>query len=51
MCNCIGKAAGAISPFIFLPLYYQNDEVPFFILGILCLINAYVVTLLPIELT
>jgi hypothetical protein len=50
-CMGIGKVAGAISPFIFLPLYYWNDEATFFILATFCLVASFIVTLLPIELT
>lgn len=49
--NCIGKAAGAASPFIFIPLYFDEVFLPFIVLGILTIVNICAVLLLPYELT
>ena len=47
VCNLIGKLFGAVSPFIFIPLYFQQAYLPFLILGVLTIITALNVFLLP----
>jgi VIT1/CCC1 family predicted Fe2+/Mn2+ transporter len=49
--NCIGKSAGTIAPFIFIPLYLHIEYLPFLVLGIITAITGALVTLLPSELT
>lgn len=49
--NCIGKCAGTIAPFIFIPLYYYHVSLPFLVLALITLVNGVVVDLLPSELT
>ena len=49
--NCVGKCFGTIAPFVFIPLYYSKEFLPFMVLSMIATINMFLVVLLPSELT